>query len=112
MAYRGAHVPDRSATTASTREARRAGSHVASRATSQSHRNHCIRSRVHWADAKQQRGHDSGQRIKQLTAEQGTGPIADVTLLRGDFWPEEESIEDVLPKLHEWRGHVLTDPAA
>ena len=54
-------------------------------------------------------GHPS---VEQLTAEQGTGPIADVRLLRGDFWPEEESIEDFLATLHEGRGHALTDPAA
>ena len=50
--------------------------------------------------------------LEQLIAEQGTGPIADVSLLRGDFWPEEESIESLLATLHEWRGHVPTDPAA
>lgn len=45
-------------------------------------------------------------------AEQGTGPIADVSVLHGDFWPEEESIECFLETLHEWRGHKRTDPAA
>jgi hypothetical protein len=45
-------------------------------------------------------------------AEQGTGPIADVSALHGDFWPEEESIEDFLDTLHEWRGHKRTDSAA
>jgi hypothetical protein len=45
-------------------------------------------------------------------AEQGTAPIADVWRLHGDFWPEEESIEDFLDALHEWRGHGRTDPAA
>ena len=54
-------------------------------------------------------GHPS---VEQLSAEQGTGPIADVSLLRGDFWPDEESIEEFLATLHEWRGHVRTDPAA
>ena len=54
-------------------------------------------------------GHPS---IEQLMAEQGTGPITDVSMLRGDFWPEEESIEDFLDTLHEWRGHERTDPAA
>jgi hypothetical protein len=54
-------------------------------------------------------GHPS---IEQLMAEQGTGPIADAALLRGDFWPEEESIEDFLAALHEWRGHRRADPAA
>jgi hypothetical protein len=50
--------------------------------------------------------------VEQLTAEQGTGPITDVSVLHGDFWPEEESIEDFLETLHEWRGHKRTDPAA
>jgi hypothetical protein len=54
-------------------------------------------------------GHPS---VEQLMAEQGTGPIADVSVLHGDFWPEEESIEKFLETLHEWRGHVRTHPAA
>lgn len=54
-------------------------------------------------------GHPS---IQQLMAEQGTGPITDVSVLHGDFWPEEESIEEFLATLHEWRGHKRTDPAA
>jgi hypothetical protein len=54
-------------------------------------------------------GHPS---VEQLMAEQGTAPIADVSVLHGDFWPEEESIEDFLDTLHEWRGHNRTDPAA
>jgi hypothetical protein len=39
-------------------------------------------------------------------AEQGTGPIADVSVLHGDFWPEDESIEDFLAILHERRGRA------
>ena len=54
-------------------------------------------------------GHPS---VEQLMAEQGTGPITDVSVLHGEFWPEEESIEDFLETLHEWRGHKRTDPAA
>ncbi|HEY3455220.1 MAG TPA: hypothetical protein VGK64_11510 [Bryobacteraceae bacterium] len=54
-------------------------------------------------------GHPS---VEQLMAEQRTGPIADVSMLRGDFWPEEESIEEFLETLHDWRGHTRTDPAA
>jgi hypothetical protein len=54
-------------------------------------------------------GHPSGE---QLVAQQGTGPVTDVNVLRGDFWPEEESIDEFLATLHEWRGHVRTDPAA
>lgn len=54
-------------------------------------------------------GHPS---VEQLVTEQGTGPAIDVNVLRGDFWPEDESIEEFLETLHEWRGHVRTDPAA
>ena len=54
-------------------------------------------------------GHPS---FEQLMAEQGTGPITDVSVLHGDFWPEEESIEEFLATLREWRGHKRTDPAA
>jgi len=54
-------------------------------------------------------GHPS---VEQLMAEQGTGPITDVSVLHGDFWPEEEPIEAFLEALHEWRGHKRTDPAA
>jgi hypothetical protein len=54
-------------------------------------------------------GHPS---VEQLVAEQGTGPITDVSVLHGDFWPEEESIEEFLETLHEWRGHAGANPAA
>lgn len=54
-------------------------------------------------------GHPS---VERLMAEQGTGPITDVSALHGDFWPEEESIEEFLETLHAWRGHQRTDPAA
>jgi phage protein U len=52
-------------------------------------------------------GHPS---IEELMAQQGTGPITDVSALQGDFWPEEEGIEDFLAALHEWRGHTRTHP--
>ena len=54
-------------------------------------------------------GHPS---FEQLMAEQGTGPITDVSVLHGDFWPEEESIEEFLATLYEWRGRKRTHPAA
>lgn len=54
-------------------------------------------------------GHPS---VEQLMTEQGTGPITDVSVLHGDFWPEQESVEEFLEALHEWRGHKRTDPAA
>jgi hypothetical protein len=33
-------------------------------------------------------------------------------MLHGDFWPEDESIEDFLAALQEWRGKKRADPAA
>jgi hypothetical protein len=50
--------------------------------------------------------------VDRLMAEQGTGPITDVSALHGDFWPEEESIEGFPDSLHERRGHKRTDPPA
>ncbi len=54
-------------------------------------------------------GHPS---IQELVAEQGTKFRADPAELLGDFWPEDESIEDFLRALHEWRGHDRSDRAA
>ena len=54
-------------------------------------------------------GHPS---IEQLMVEQGTGPITDVSVLHGDFWPEDESVEEFVATIREWRGHKRTDPSA
>lgn len=54
-------------------------------------------------------GHPS---IEEIVAEQGTRFPADPAELLGDFWPEDESIEDFLKALHEWRGHDKSDRAA
>lgn len=53
-------------------------------------------------------GHPS---VEQLMAEQGTGPITDVSVLHGDFWPEEESVEEFVATIREWRGHRRTEPS-
>ena len=50
--------------------------------------------------------------LDEIIAQQGKGPTGDLSELRGDFWPEEEAIEDFLAALHEWRGHKRADPAA
>jgi hypothetical protein len=54
-------------------------------------------------------GHPS---VEQLIAEQGTGPITDVAVLHGSFWPEEESVEEFVATIREWRGHQRTEPPA
>ena len=50
--------------------------------------------------------------IEELISEQGAVLPRDPQDLLGDFWPQEESIEDFLSALREWRGHTKTDPAA
>lgn len=51
-------------------------------------------------------GHPS---IEQLMAGQGTTATGDPSTLLGNFWPEDEPIEEFLETLREWRGHRRTD---
>ena len=55
------------------------------------------------------RGHPS---IEELAREQGVQPVMDAHELLGDFWPEDEAIEDFLAAVREWRGHTRDDRAA
>ena len=48
----------------------------------------------------------------ELIAQQGKGPIDDASILLGDFWPEDEPVEEFLAALREWRGHDRADRAA
>jgi hypothetical protein len=53
--------------------------------------------------------------LDELIAQQGKGPVVDTQILHGDFWPENEPIEDFLVALRAWRGHgdaSKSDPAA
>jgi hypothetical protein len=50
--------------------------------------------------------------IEEIIAQQGKGPINDPTVLLGDFWPEDQPVEDFIAALHEWRGHNRSDRAA
>jgi hypothetical protein len=54
-------------------------------------------------------GHPSIEELKQV---QDTIPTSDPKELLGDFWPEDENIDDFLTALREWRGHTKTDRAA
>ena len=49
--------------------------------------------------------------VDELIKQQGKGPIGDPRILLGDFWPEEESIDDFLRALRDWRGHDRIDHA-
>ncbi|MFN0168403.1 MAG: hypothetical protein ACKV22_18405 [Bryobacteraceae bacterium] len=50
--------------------------------------------------------------VDELVAQQGKGPLRDPAILLGDFWPEDEPVEEFLEALHEWRGHNKSDRAA
>ena len=43
------------------------------------------------------------KRIEQLVAAQGTRPL-DFKEMLGDFWPEDESTDEFLATLREWRN--------
>jgi hypothetical protein len=38
-----------------------------------------------------------------IAREQGVGPVTDLRRLRGDFWPEDENIDDFIAAVREWR---------
>jgi hypothetical protein len=50
--------------------------------------------------------------LDELIAQQGKCPIQDPTILLGDFWPEDEPIEEFLSALRVWRGHNRSGRAA
>lgn len=54
---------------------------------------------------------DANPALDELVAQQAKGPIANSSVLRRDFWPDEESIEDFLAALHDGRGHKKANPA-
>jgi hypothetical protein len=55
------------------------------------------------------KGHPSAE---ELIAAQGLTFPRDPKDLLGDFWPEEESVEDFLAEMRAWRGRAKTGPAA
>jgi hypothetical protein len=48
---------------------------------------------------------DANPTLDELIAQQGKSPVTDLSELHGDFWPDDEPIEDFLTALHDWRGH-------
>ncbi len=50
--------------------------------------------------------------IEELKQAQGAIPTSDPRELLGDFWPEDENIDDFLAAQREWRGHSKTNQAA
>jgi hypothetical protein len=55
---------------------------------------------------------DAAPSLEEIVAQQGKSPIHDVSILHGHFWPAEETVEDFLSALDDWRGHKRAHPAA
>lgn len=43
--------------------------------------------------------------LNTLAARQGVRPVTDFEALLGDFWPEDEGIDDFIAAVREWRRH-------
>ena len=41
--------------------------------------------------------------LETLAAQQGIKPIADPRELHGDFWPEDDSIDEFMAAVRQWR---------
>lgn len=41
--------------------------------------------------------------LEELAAEQGVEPIHSLSELRGDFWPEDEDLDEFTEELRRWR---------
>lgn len=54
-------------------------------------------------------GHPS---LEELAVAQGTVYSGDPRTLLGDFWPDDQPVDDFLAALREWRGHPRHDRAA
>lgn len=50
--------------------------------------------------------------LDELLQQQGVKPIEDIAELKGDFWPENESVEEFLEFLADVRGKRRQEPAA
>ena len=50
--------------------------------------------------------------IEELAAQQGVRPVENIDDLKGDFWPEEENIDDFLLTLYQWRREGMSQKEA
>ena len=54
------------------------------------------------------RSEEARATVEELARQQGVRPIEKAEDLLGDFWPEDEDIEDFLAALREWRSEGTT----
>lgn len=45
----------------------------------------------------------AGVTVAELAEAQGVGAIEDLDDLKGDFWPDDEAIDDFIKTVREWR---------
>jgi hypothetical protein len=50
------------------------------------------------------------QDIEELARRQGVKPVTDPDQLLGDFWPEDETCDDFIAALREWRREGVEPP--
>ena len=43
------------------------------------------------------------EELSQLAAAQGVVPVADIAKLRGDFWPDDEGVDEFVATVRRWR---------
>jgi hypothetical protein len=41
--------------------------------------------------------------VAEIAREQGVEPIRDLSSLRADFWPEDESVDEMVEAIRKWR---------
>lgn len=41
--------------------------------------------------------------LETLAAQQGVTPVCDTAVLPGDFWPEDENVDDFVAAIRAWR---------
>jgi hypothetical protein len=46
--------------------------------------------------------------IDQLATQQGVQPIIDIKQLAADFWPEDESVDEFIDTVRQWRREAST----
>ena len=52
---------------------------------------------------------DSRPALEALASEQGVEPVDDFDSLLGDFWPEDEGVDEFVATLREWRRDAPGD---
>lgn len=49
--------------------------------------------------------------LQTLATEQGVSPVHRFDDLFGDFWPEDETVDEFIAAVREWRREATTEPA-